>query len=330
MTLPREVRDQICVEVLLSPTAEAPDLGLSYNSMIEGRKSYAGPETGGISISCNRIRYQPSASTMIVATCTSLLLLNHQLYAETMTNLSITPQSGTYHLDLILLDETLLCPTWLRVPALTNNVDEVNVQLRIAGSHPNNLEEYREVNIGTRSSFAGGDGGPPLIVWQFYSVLDRFLRVGPTGECQSKQKHRDVVLKTLDINVQTPPNIDPSHFVQPGSRRRRSASKDRFSVVDPDYLAHFLTNYIKILLRMDHHTAPYGAIFYNFMNEVVIRRDGEVVERMNIASRIPELAYNNGHPYHPYEGSNEKNLSAFAKWKASTIKYREERGLQLP
>ena len=139
MTLPREVRDQICVEVLLSPTAEAPDLGLSYNSMIEGRKSYARPETGGMSISCNRIRYQPSASTMMVATCTSLLLLNHQLYAETMTNLSITPQSRTYHLDLILLDETLLCPTWLRVPALTNNVDEVNVQLRIAGSHPNNL-----------------------------------------------------------------------------------------------------------------------------------------------------------------------------------------------
>ncbi|CAI6338148.1 unnamed protein product [Periconia digitata] len=329
MELPQEVRDQICGEVLLSPTAEAPDLGLSYKAMIEGRKSYNWPETSGRDSSRYCIRYLPSASTT-VATCTPLLLVNHQLYAETMANLSATPQSSTYDLDLIVLDERLLCPTWLRVPVLTNNVDQVNVQLRVAGCHPKNVEEYRGIDIGTRSLFARGDGGPSLMVWCFYAVLVRFLRVGPTGECQSNRKHRSIVLKTLDIDVRTPPNIDPSHFVKPGSSRKRSASKDIGSVVDPDYLARFLTGYIEYLLNMDHHAAPYGKIFYILMNEIVLRRDGKVVERINIASRIPKLAYNNGRPYHPYEGSSEKNLNDFAEWKARAIEYRKQRGLQLP
>jgi hypothetical protein len=99
-----------------------------------------------------------------------VLLVNRQLHAEALATLDVLPTKHCYTLDIMLVDERELWPTWLSVPALTTRVDKVYAAFRIIGT-----------SKGQRSGFTGGDGGLPMITWCFYSILERFFRAGPKG-----------------------------------------------------------------------------------------------------------------------------------------------------
>ena len=118
----------------------------------------------------------------------------------------------SFSLDPFLVSNTeskisRLWPTWLCVPELTTGVENVHATFRIIGTSKDH-----------GSGFTGGCGGPPLITWSFYNLLERFLKVGPLG-LQKKDIDKRISIKTLEIDIQTPDV--PEHTIVPKDMRFR-------------------------------------------------------------------------------------------------------------
>lgn len=54
----------------------------------------------------------------------------------------LSPQAQSYDLDIIIFNEVVLRLTWLRLAALTTNINIINPDLRIAGSFFNSEQKY--------------------------------------------------------------------------------------------------------------------------------------------------------------------------------------------
>ena len=128
LTLPREVRDIILRFVLFSESQPAPDtyddasvpartpiLDVHYLSWLKSRGVLYQPET-----------VKPAA--------TPLLLTSHQLCAETRKALAIWRGYG-YTLDVMLVHERELWPTWTSIPAFARRIDALDVTFRVVGGH---------------------------------------------------------------------------------------------------------------------------------------------------------------------------------------------------
>jgi len=61
----------------------------------------------------------------------SMLFVNKQLRAETLSAIQRLPKN--YLVDLMLVDEMQLWPTWLSIPCLTTAVDKVQANIRMIG-----------------------------------------------------------------------------------------------------------------------------------------------------------------------------------------------------
>lgn len=76
--------------------------------------------------------YEPESP---VPAATPLLLANRQLRNETEKALERIPGQGrNYTLDLMMIEERELWPTWTHVPAYTQHLDSIDVTVRIVGS----------------------------------------------------------------------------------------------------------------------------------------------------------------------------------------------------
>ena len=130
MTIPRELRDQICVLALLAETNQIPSLNETFEEMVASRKQYENPVLVSWS---TLVLGDPNHA---ISNATALLLVNRQLHAETQENMKRLEKQGvTYELDVVVLDEILPLTTWACVPFLTTTVKELNMTIRISGSY---------------------------------------------------------------------------------------------------------------------------------------------------------------------------------------------------
>jgi hypothetical protein len=276
MDLPRELRDEICTGVLLTPTAP-PDINQSFDTLIESRVMYKNPKLRAWT---RGVIYDPKNTTTTVP---SLVLVNKQLHDEALSILNRLSKHPTYEMDLIIADEVLLLPTWtLLLHQRTTAVDTVNVNFRIAGIH-DKKKTYPSQFYG---GFVYGDGGGPAMKWQLYAVLERFIRVGTGGKIEHTDTHLHVTAKTVRINVQTPPLEEGLQFGPPksGYRRRRETGLGG-DVLDPAYLVQFVRNQLTGLLKpqASHEWFQYGTILYEHVDEVVVCKDGVEMMREDVA-----------------------------------------------
>jgi hypothetical protein len=162
LSLPQEVRDQILDLVLIAQSPpprgpcdkqeRQPTCDFRYHVSLEA--------------------YKPNA--------TGLLLTNHQLSAETKQNIQ-RKKDLAFRLDVMVVQERELWPTWTSIPCSNLNlVDTVKVTFRIFGPPHHLNHEF--------SLFRPGDGGPPVIAWQFNDLLKRFVCVGPTGPIKKPEE----------------------------------------------------------------------------------------------------------------------------------------------
>jgi len=316
LTIPRGLRDKICAYAILADINEPPKLTANFDDLLSGRTKLENPQLrawGGN----HTIKYH---SDNIVPSAVPLLLVCHQLYAETISNLRIIPNTNSYGLDIILLDEVFLLPTWLRVPVLTTSVDKVNVTFRIAGSY-GGRGKYKGYSFYV--GFQGADGAGPAISWHIYSIIERFFKVGPAGKRQDAEEHKHVTIKTLDINVEIPDNVDPSRFNAPQTGhygRRRDNESAGEPVLDPTYLAQFVITNIRWMIHMGDSAEGYGKIFHEHLDEVIVRKGGEEMARWEIARVFRDLTAKDW-----YRHESE----TIEQWKAQTAEKRRERGLRV-
>jgi hypothetical protein len=147
------------------------------------------------------------------------------------------------------------------------------------------------------------------VYWQIYSLLVRFIRVGPLGERTRHDEHHHFIIKTLDINVETPPGIDPSRFGSPAQSGGHRNIED--TVLSPEYLANFLDS---LLHGLVHGWFDYGKVLFEHVDEVRLSMDGQEKVKMDVAEKLRE-----------YPEQSE----GIVAYKKEVWRLRKERGLKV-
>ena len=282
LTIPRELRDQISLYVLNAETNAAPSLDQTFDDFISPRVVYNEPRLASWS---NLFLHCPNDT---VSNASNLLLVNRQLHSETRENIKriAEGEEGTiYNLDVVLVDEFLPVLTWTRVPYLTKRIDRLNATFRIAGKFDWGKERHRNAEgqrvdgaytaFGRYKGFKIGNGAGPALSWQVYGMLERVLRVGPMQRRGCSNEHHHVVVKVLNVDIETPPGVDASRFGGPigGSSRRRDVRGDH--VLDPEFLVNFIGGNMGGLLYSENREwFKYGQMLYEHMDDIVLCKDG--------------------------------------------------------
>ena len=315
MELPRELRDQICNLILIAES-ERPDITASFDQLTEGRVHYKNPKLDAI---CKVVLYVPGAAPN---NNLSLLLVDRQLHLETRENLKVIARRPSYSLDIVVLDEILLLPTWLHVPVTSTRLDTMDVTFRISGSYNARKEFDVEMNRngpyarwGRYKGFQGGDGGPPAMSWQVYAVLERFVKVGPAGDIEGRSVNKHFTVKCMRIDFQTPAGVPHDRLGPPlsGSSSFGGRKDVRGRVLDPGYLADYVAKDLGCMLRLSDGTwFRCGQILYEHLDELVLYKDGKEFRRWDIAEQLRNL----------------EDSSSVKKYRPLAWQKRRERGLK--
>ena len=312
LSLPRELRDKILFEVVTQPaaapktpgdpetrTTKHPDgkrsgWGYGQEVMFHGR--------------WNRTTFIPT------------LLVNRQLHAETHSAIDRLTLN-VYILDIMMVDDKQLWPTWLSVPRLATAVDKVCATFRIFGA----AESYEE------SGFRGGDGGPPAMEWTLFIFLDRFLHYGPAGLWQRKTATSIVSLKELDMNFNFPDHPEDlvssrdvylSGFCQKSLFELRRRDGKNYTM-HPEVWLEFVSSSIGSLLAMSYHTGSFGAILYERIGKIRVLFNGEIRREWDLAILLSEMKF-----YDSFgEISRDYRKDYFCEWKIKAYHKRVELGL---
>lgn len=152
LEMPRELRDKILTLVVLSTIVSPPE-SPEYTTDKQDREQQC-DDTSCLSwYNSQGVRYQKDTRMKGIPT----LQVNRQLRNETLAVINHLKLPGlrSYKLDVMLVNESELWPTWLYVPTSTTRVEEVHATFRIIGPSKKR-----------RSGFSGGDGGPPLSMYK--------------------------------------------------------------------------------------------------------------------------------------------------------------------
>ncbi|KAF2443903.1 hypothetical protein P171DRAFT_474044 [Karstenula rhodostoma CBS 690.94] len=277
MTLPPEIRDQICTHAILTPNTPT-SISQSSEALLPSRVELNTPHIRAWSHVVLYERKPPNTTT------DSLLQLSKQLRTETQATLAhLAASPPSYTLDLIILNETELLPTWTSVPVATTRVDTVDVALRISGVHE--VKGWRSYE-----GFTSGNGLGPAMGWQLYAVLERFLRVGVRGETGDEDTHMHVAANCIRIDVQTPPGVAAAQFGPPLTSLSPLRNKNGGTVLDPGYLVAYVEENLEGLLAGGNYKwFTCGQILFEHVGEIVVCKDGVEVRRWDIAEQLREL-----------------------------------------
>ncbi|KAJ5577594.1 uncharacterized protein N7459_006558 [Penicillium hispanicum] len=327
LRLPFELRELIIQQVVQgchAPPAPSKSNRADFQD-IKYRAWLDGP--GGI--------YHERRSTHCPSNSLPLLLTCRQLSAETQSFLDRT--GSTYILDISVLDEVDLLPTWLAVPRITNRVSTLRVNVRLFG-HIISTEAARQQS---------GTGGHLGFHWSFYALLERFLQYGPVDEKKRPSQgngplaanpnfdDRDVTVKTLVLDFQSaepkfpfPPDEvsyrrwRSQHFVM---RRSRWHGELEEYKTPPQWPSTYLFFQIHALLSMGYHTALYGKILYERIGKIYLLVDGKPEREIDLADRLNKLRFTDRRDTFGHLPPEER-LSTFAEWKKQTLARREQLG----
>lgn len=260
LSLPLELRDKILGFVILSTIVAPPE---SPNNA-DDRERLKDTKYYGWSAGC-RVLYQKDTQFQGIPT----LAINRQLRRETLDIMSLMqlPSLRFYKLDVMIVEERTLWPTWLYIPTTTSRVEEVRSTFRIMGAAG-----------GRRSGYDGGDGGPPVIVWAFFNLLERFLQVGPVSR-QNKPHDKPIKIRHIILDVLTP-NV-PADMIGPDIRQNRLKRLRKQSGINylknPRTVLAFIMEYLGFL-----EGSPGGeiaSVAYEKLGKITFMVDGVMVRK---------------------------------------------------
>ncbi|KNG87790.1 hypothetical protein ANOM_004633 [Aspergillus nomiae NRRL 13137] len=248
-----------------------------------------------------------------------LIRTNHQLSEETLATLDRI-SSSPYVLDVSVLNDVGLYPTWLSVPRLTHRVSTLHVNVRLFG------------HILSRDSARSqvGDGGHLGFQWSFYALLERFIRYGPVDGKTSREEdpmyiHRDMTVKTLVLDFQSaesglffpPDEVDYRWwwrriigwilFLEP-----RLESLLSCLIIDPTRMVR------KIPVR----------ILYERIGTIKVLVNGEPNAEIDLAGPLARLHFTDTRDVLGY-AYTESELAAYREWKKETLARREQLGFRV-
>ena len=297
MDLPVELRGLIIDAVLDSQTTAPPVDPSVYPEGTKAKKFY------GWDYASNTIVYRKDAGSYTPNSSILFAIGNRLLATETKQRLAFKRNCRrlTYAIDIILANESTLLPTWTHLPALTERVDNIYATVRPIGTYlpqPKSRLPW--------PAFHCKDGCPSAITWGFYSLLARFLDIGPMPPQEvAASRSRLITIGMLEIDVQSPqdlpqgaslcpPNLLPDQVVSHVRRQAAAAgdSPQATYMVHPEAIATYLQGILHSLLGMYNHTAPYGALLHERIGTIRVRFDGALQEQWDVAAVLASLPPN--------------------------------------
>ncbi|KAI4169763.1 MAG: hypothetical protein LQ346_008936 [Caloplaca aetnensis] len=262
--LSRELRDHI-YEILLQ-SSRTPPVSPDHG----GARKYPSEEDEEYFETCNCYPAEDLQSTAapLQLTCRQV----HDEVQEAVLRLKIS-RNLPYKLDLMMLDEAKLYPTWLAFPAFVDDIPRLDVDFRLFGD----VE-------GKQSAMRGGCGGPPLLIWSLFRLTERFLRRGPDF-LASCEPNRYLSIDELAVNVITPSPPPPNGYADRTTFLRWG---DRKGLVHPEDMVSFLVVHMDILLRRSRYTAPYARLVFQRVKRMTFSLDGMVRKSWDLTALVPE------------------------------------------
>ena len=318
LTIPPEIRDVIIETALLSSRPAPPDIAtaaLTRQTVVE-TWDYRNKPFLAWDYGIRKVKFEKPGA-YILSNALPLLLTNRRLNAETRSTIArLGDKVGCYKLDVMIVNEGELWPTWTCIPVLTRHVEQVNVTLRLyAGQH---LESGYS---------APGDGSPPSLLWSSYFILEHFLKRGPVGTFGIGEKDKEICVKVINMAFTAGEEQQIKMLEERPLRERieRAAGMDNTRIIQPLRIAQMISRGISELLSMYYSTAEFGAILYERVGIIRVLVDGEIPTELNIARVLAELAFYNGDTF--IHLPRENRISFFWKWKRDTVKLRIRCGL---
>ncbi|KAJ5900073.1 hypothetical protein N7495_004817 [Penicillium taxi] len=328
LNIPREIRE-IIIESVLHSCREPPGSPDKINRVDFHDMRYMAwrRKVEGI--------WNEQGSTHAPSNGLSLLLTSRQLSIETRSVIDRlkNAKSPDYVIEISVLNETSLYPTWLSVPWLTNSIDTLHVDVRLFGSILNRRD---------RRGLAG-DGGRYGFHWSFLAVLERFLRYGPVGlkkreDNSEESEDRGIFVRNLVLDFQSveteltfpPDTIDYRQWKDVRINLSRSYERRYGTNPDisdfktkPEWLCAYLTSEIYGLLSLGFHHRPYGQILYERIGTMRFLLNGKLQGEVDLSSSLAMKT-----PDRLEFGTmfREERDIAYRKWLPDTIAQREKQG----
>lgn len=273
----------------------------------------------------------------------SLLLTSRQISTETQTVLGRLKIKSDYALDISVLNDIELYPTWVYIPHTTNRVSTLKVDVRLFG----------HIISEDDASSQGGDGGIVGLHWEFYALLERFLRYGPVGAKKGKSPPKedcrnptyndyDVSVETLILDFQSaestlsfPPEGVLDHEMWT-ARHENSPWQHRHGIPGcqpsdytsrPEWFAKYLSRWIHEILDLDYHTALYGMKLYERIGKFRIQVNGELKEEIRLADKLASLRFTDPRETFGHLTDHQSRVPVFWSWKKWTLEKRRLIGL---
>jgi hypothetical protein len=291
LTLPQELRDKILTLAIKAPLSppQPPGPNEDHPSFLDNYTSFH-----------DRINAIPT------------LLVNKQLHRETKAVIDRLPNKHSYDLDILVVNEEELWPTWLSVPALTSQVEKVRATFRWIGISNKSDQGQR--------GFQGGDRGPSIITWSFYDLLTRFilgLQEWQTHFAGKFLKH-SMSIKLLELDFRSPDL--PTELIAPDVDYRSLLHLREESGVDYLMNPAFLATFIEIHLRrlLSTRIATFGSLFYERIGTIKFYLDGELRKELDVGNLLVTMDL-------PYGESREW----WREWRKNTYNSREQLGLPI-
>lgn len=300
LTLPREIRDLILRDAisLESSPPSAHSVSSGRERLLNDVDPYWTPTTN--------IYVEPgldsSAQTALLQTC-------RQLRAETQYILE-TPDARPYRLDVLLVKECGLFPTWLSFPRHQKHIDELYVQMRVSDRPENINEEWLEA-----ARYRGDSDGSARTCWNIMFLLSAHLLGGyhhlaALSEHETRLYHEEdeddefdlrthkiatYTIKTLIIDVVAEPADGDE--AEEGQAPRNAFGHYIFNTkvdfffpderVSPAHkLAFEVSNNLEMVLRFDYSYELYGRLLHENIGTLHIHINSVPWIEDNLTSRL--------------------------------------------
>lgn len=262
LELSRELRDSVYEALLLSsrPPPSSPEHG--------GARKYPSKEDEDHFEYHNHYPADDLKSTSgpLLLTCRQI----NEEVEEVMVRLTKSNRP-LYRLDLMLLDERELYITWLAFPHPTNEISTLYADFRLSG----NVE-------GKESILRLGNGGPPILIWGLFTLIERFLQRGPDFLAPRNQG-RHMRIGELRVNVLTPPSPPPS-----GYANRHYYDRSRKGHASPENMVGFLIRYMSYMLRRCRYTVSESRLVFERIKRITFSLDGVERQSWELTTLEPE------------------------------------------
>jgi len=332
LELPEELQDQIIEYVLLGEHFVPPNVASAK------QHHGAGPRY------CATRRIVLSGLVPPEANATSLLLTCRQLNQQTITSIArLFPEGVSYRLDVMIVDEHQLWPTWTSVPASTQHIRNLTVSFRILGA-----SEY--------SGFTGDCGGLPGMMYAFYSLCEDILRYSVVVQDAayangSSEQWGRFSFKTIQMEFALG---EPEHAIyeplkgvfastsmgpfgrlprlplrQP--RRQNTMQGDAVGPLHPKWLAGFTSYWLSLALNSVRRTTAHGANMHEQVGNFMVKVDDEVIGEHNPGSKLASLQYREARlGIWALTQHNIDPWLAFWTWKDRAVERRRRLGFYVP